>query len=296
MCVKKKKKKKYPIGSIFFCFLNTCLQIIAANFKCPHWAVWYVWFIFFMIKVSDVLRAQPNCLWSITNYGSAGKRQANKYPLFHQEIKIQKVSYTVANPRQGVQLPSRTSAGEMTAGWPWGIHGGKNLAGLPEQKCLEEKRSTRTSHLIQPSGKERGRRTGRWWAGRGARSHRRWAWCHLKAQGFLSHSPAMPPSLPCQGFQEFPRTAQGLSWRVNLVFRVGWWEKHYQLGWRKGSVSHGWVWGSNSPSTEGPSSLPAHGGNPHQIHNTWCSQLWGCDCLPAVSVFRCLQRLHPSRK
>lgn len=157
-----------------------------------------------MIKVSDVLRAQPNCLWSITNYGSAGKRQANKYPLFHQEIKIQKVSYTVANPRQGVQLPSRTSAGEMTAGWPWGIHGGKNLAGLPEQKCLEEKRSTRTSHLIQPSGKERGRRTGRWWAGRGARSHRRWAWCHLRLKVSCHTAPPCHPLYPAKASRSFP--------------------------------------------------------------------------------------------
>lgn len=225
----------------------------------------------------------------------AGKRQANKYPLFHQEIKIQKVSYTVANPRQGVQLPSRTSAGEMTAGWPWGIHGGKNFAGLPEQKCLEEKRSTSTFHLIHPSGKERGRRTGRWWAGRGLSPTGAGADATSSSR-FLVTQPRHAALSPCQGSQEFPGTAQGLSRRVNLVFRVGWWEKRYQLGWRKGSVSHGWVWGSNSLSTEGPSSLPAHGGNPHQIHNTWCSQLWGCDCLPTVSVFRYLQRLHPSLK
>lgn len=59
---------------------------------------------FFTIKVSDVLRAQLNCLWSLINYRSDGKRQDNKYLLFHQEEKyrIHPTEEQSSDPRQGV--------------------------------------------------------------------------------------------------------------------------------------------------------------------------------------------------
>lgn len=58
---------------------------------------------FFTIKVSDVLRAQLNSLWSVINYGSDGKWQDNKYLLFHQEEKyrIHPIEEQSSDPRQG---------------------------------------------------------------------------------------------------------------------------------------------------------------------------------------------------
>lgn len=77
--------------------------MIVANFKCPHWAFRNVWFIFVTIKVSDILRAQLNCLWSVINYGSDGKWQDNKYLLFYQDEKyiIHPLEEQSSYPRQG---------------------------------------------------------------------------------------------------------------------------------------------------------------------------------------------------
>lgn len=124
---------------------------------------------FFTIKVSDVLRAQLNCLWSVINYVSDGKWQDNKYLLFEVRREMQNTSHRGAKLRS--QTGSSCWAGPPHVRWqqPGPEGPGAAEASKATQKCSEEKCALHLHlHSSFPTCKEQHRQTG---DGRGAWHH-----------------------------------------------------------------------------------------------------------------------------
>lgn len=141
------------------------------KFKSPHWTVWYVWFIIYIIKFSDILRTQPNSLWTIINYGSGGKWQENKYFLFHQEEKYRRYTFQrqSSDPNQGVQLLSRPSAPEMIEPERPGAAEDRTAPKNAWRSSLTSASTQCFPHLCQPFWTSAGRQGGG--DGRGAWHH-----------------------------------------------------------------------------------------------------------------------------